>query len=127
MDTLCPVHGNALYRKAAIISAAIIAAGVICYKLLFAPVHIAVINATLSQQADIALNNNSSNIRLTFLSQEEAEKALDKDAIVLFGRGLYLTEEQIAKFNEGATRGTRIFTNTLNQGHLAINHNISEE
>lgn len=127
MDTLCPVHGNALYRKAAIFSAAIIAAGVICYKLLFAPVHIAVINATLSQQADIALNNNSSNIRLTFLSQEEAEKALDKDAIVLFGRGLYLTEEQIAKFNEGATRGTRIFTNALNQGHLAINHNISEE
>ena len=114
-------------RKIAIIAAAIIAAAFICYKLFFAPVHIAVINATLSQQADIALNINSRNIRLTFLPQEEAEKALQKDAVVLFGRGLYLTEEQIAKFNEGATKGTRIFTNALNQGHLAINHNISED
>ena len=127
MDTLCPVHGNALYRKAAIILATVIAVAFICYKLFFAPVHIAVINATLSQQADIALNNDSRNLRLTFLAQEEAGKAVGKDAIVLFGRGLYLTQEQIVELEEAGKGGTKIFTNALNQGHLAINHNISED
>ena len=126
MDTLCPGSGNALYRKAASILATVIAVAFICYKLFFAPVHIAVINATLSQQADIALNNDSRNLRLTFLAQEEAGKAVGKDAIVLFGRGLYLTQEQIAELEEAGKGGTKIFTNALNQGHLAINHNISE-
>ena len=70
MDTLCPVHGNALYRKAAIILATVIAVAFICYKLFFAPVHIAVTNATLSQQADIALNNDGKRGRKVGIAYE---------------------------------------------------------
>ena len=70
MDTLCPESGNTLYRKAAIILAAVLAVAFICYKLLFAPVHIAVTNAKLSQQADIALNNDGKRGRKVGIAYE---------------------------------------------------------
>lgn len=125
MDTRCPLGSKTLLFKVVVAVIAIAVSLFICYKVFLAPVHIAVINATLSQKADIALNNDSRNLKLEFYAQEDAHLAIGNDVIILFGRGLYLTEEQIRMLEDDGSNGTKIFTNALSQ-HISINCNLDE-
>lgn len=115
------------FRKLLAVTVVVIAVAAVAYKLFFSSVSIAVINATLAQKADIALNNSSRNLNLTFIDQENVEDVSKYDAIILFGRGLYLNEVQIGEIDKAGNKGVPVFTNALNQGHLSLNHNLSED
>lgn len=95
------------------------------------PTRILIVNATLAQQADVALNNDCRRIRLRF---EDADKVAAEngalrrtDAVVIFSRGLYLDDAQVARLEKAGDRGLTIFTNTLNNQHVDIQCNLTEE
>ncbi|MBQ1709145.1 MAG: hypothetical protein II026_08790, partial [Bacteroidales bacterium] len=56
------------------------------------PTRILVVNATLAQQADVALNNDSQKIRLRFADADvvatDGKPLRGTDAVVIFSRGL---------------------------------------
>ena len=60
------------------------------YQYWLAPTHILIINATLAQAADIALNNDCARIEVTYIKKEEVKDLSGYDAIVMYSRGLYL-------------------------------------
>ena len=66
------------------------------YQYWFAPTRILIINATLAQAADIALNNDCARIKVTCIKKEEVKDLSGYDAIVMYSRGLYLDDGQIA-------------------------------
>ncbi len=127
MDTRFSKSKFYTWRKPVSAGLAIMAVAAIAFTILFSPVKIAVINATLAQKADIALNNGSRNLHLTFIDQEDVESLKGFDAVILFGRGLYLNDEQIGEVAGCGKKGIPVFTNALNQGHLSLNHNLNEE
>lgn len=95
------------------------------------PTRILIVNATLAQQADVALNNDCRRIRLRF---EDADKVAAEngalrrtDAVVIFSRGLYLDDAQVARLEKAGDRGLTIFTNTLNNQHVDVQCNLTEE
>ena len=115
------------WRKLLAVAAIVLVAGTVAYNCFLSSVNIAVINATLAQKADIALNNSSKKLKLEFIDQEDVADVQEYDAIILFGRGLYLNEAQIGEIDKAGYKGVPVFTNALNQGHLSLNHNLSEE
>ncbi len=97
----------------------------------FRPTHILVINATLAQQADVALNNDSRRIRLHFTDPDvfakDGRRLYGTDAVVIFSRGLYLDENQTVALEKSGRRGVVVFTNTLTNQHVDIQCNLSDE
>lgn len=57
------------------------------YQYWLAPTHILIINATLAQAADIALNNDCARIEVTCIKKEEVKDLSGYDAIVMYSRG----------------------------------------
>ena len=82
-----------IFRICLIVAAACLLAALV-WVVFLRPTRILVVNATLAQQADVALNNDSRRIRLKFA--DAAQLAADgkplrgTDAVVIFSRGLYL-------------------------------------
>lgn len=66
------------------------------YQYWLAPTRILIINATLAQAADIALNNDCARIEVTCIKKEEVKDLSGYDAIAMYSRGLYLDDGQIA-------------------------------
>ena len=82
------------------------------YQYWLAPTRILIINATLAQAADIALNNDCARIEVTCIKKEEVKDLSGYDAIVMYSRGLYLDDGQIAEVERWCQR-VPVFTNTL--------------
>ena len=88
-----------IFRICLIVAAACLLA-VLVWGVFLRPTRILVANATLAQQADVALNNDSRRIHLKFA--DAAQLAADGkslrgiDAVVIFSRGLYLDDGQVA-------------------------------
>lgn len=76
----------------------------------FSPTHILFVNTPNAQVADITLNNDSRHIKITCKSDEYISNFKGYDAIVLFGRGLYLSEEQLSALEKRAKKGIPILT-----------------
>lgn len=49
------------------------------------------------------------------------------DAIVMYSRGLYLDDGQIAEVERVGASGVPVFTNTLRNFTLSLNHNVTNE
>ena len=115
----------------AIIAAVAITLATAVWLFFLRPTRILVVNATLAQQADVALNNDCRSIRLSFedAGQLAAEgKALrSADAVMIFSRGLYLDDSQIEKLEKAGRKGVTVFTNTLNNQHVDVNCNLTDE
>ena len=77
------------------------------YQYWLAPTRILIINATLAQAADIALNNDCARIEVTCIKKEEVKDLSGYDAIVMYSRGLYLDDGQIAE--GGCQRSTSLY------------------
>jgi cobaltochelatase CobN len=111
--------------------AAALLLGVAVWLVLLRPTRILVVNATLAQQADVALNNDSRHIRLRFADADAicagARPLHRTDAVFIFSRGLYLDESQVAALERAGRRGVVVFTNTLNNQHVDVQCNVSEE
>lgn len=117
-------------RKSVLIAAAVILLAAVAWFVFLRPTRILVINATLAQQADVALNNDSRRIRLKFSNadqvKEDGRSLRGIDAVFIFSRGLYLDDGQVAALEKAGRRGTAVFTNTLNNQHVDVQCNITE-
>jgi len=97
------------------------------YQYWFAPTRILIINATLAQATDIALNNDCARIEVTCIKKEDVKELSGYDAIVMYSRGLYLDDGQIAEVERVGASGVPVFTNTLRNFTLSLNHNVTNE
>ena len=91
------------------------------------PTHILVVNALKAQQADFVLNNDSRHIRVDCIDTEQMESLDGYDAVVLYGRRLFLSEEQMGELRRVAKKGVLIFTKTLKSSQFTIDENLSKE
>ena len=99
----------------------------IAYMLLLAPTKILVVNAADAQQADFILNNDSRHIHIDCIETENLIDVGGYDAIVLYGRNLYLNEEQSAMLTKAGERGTVVFTKNARPSNPQLFLNISEQ
>ena len=126
-----PQAGNKRTRHLTLFAAAVILLVAAAWLVLLRPTRILVANATLAQQADVALNNDSRHIRLRFVDADglcaDGKPLRGTDAVVIFSRGLYLDDTQTAALRQSGRRGVTIFTNTLSNQHVDIQCGLTEE
>lgn len=126
-----PRGRNDLLRRLILPPAAAVLLAVTAWLLFLRPCRILVANATLAQQADLALNNDSRKIRLRFTDADmlaaDRRSLRHTDAVLIFSRGLYLDDEQTAALEKAGRKGLTIFTNTLNNQHVDIQAQLTEE
>ena len=79
------------------------------YQYWFAPTRILIINATLAQATDIALNNDCARIKVTCIKKEEVKDLSGYDAIVMYSRGYTLMTARLPKWNGGCQRSTGLY------------------
>ena len=94
------------------------------YTLWFRPTTVLVVNALPAQEAEIVLNNDCRDIEITCKSMEEAGEFEKYDAVLMYGRGLYLDSLQLASIEKAASKGVPVFTNTLRNFSVAVMHNL---
>ena len=102
-------------------------AGYAVYSRFMAPTRILVVNALKAQQADITLNNDSRHIQVECVEAEEMGSLEDYDAIIVYARRIFLTDEQMAEVKRVAEKGVPIFTKTLRTSDFVENHNLDEQ
>lgn len=91
-----------------------------------APTRILVVNALEAQQADFVLNNDSRHIDVSCTDAEQMERLDRYDAIIIYARRIFLTDEQRAEVQEAAARGVPVFTKTLRTSDFVENHNLTD-
>lgn len=94
------------------------------YAIWFRPVEILVVNALPAQAAEIVLNNDCDAIEVTCKSMEEAGDFDKYDAVLMYGRGLYLDSLQSASLEKAAVKGIPVFTNTLRNFSFVVTYNL---
>ena len=110
---------------AAILGVALLAcACYAAYDYLFAPTRILVVNPLPQQAADIVLSNDSRHIEIDTQSKEEVHGFSNYDAVMMYGRGLYLDDEQMEELERAASGGTLVFTDVIRNNGLTIQRNI---
>lgn len=114
-------------RKAAIIAGAVILSGLclyVVYNLWLRPTRILVVNPLPAQEAEIVLNNDSRHIKVVCESMEKACDFGKYDAVLIYGRGLYLDSLQLQSLSRAAEKGVPVFTNTLRNFSFMVTHNL---
>lgn len=101
--------------------------GFAAYSYLLAPTRILVVNPLPQQAADIVLSNGSKHIKVTTVAKEDVKDVSGYDAIVMYGRTLYLEDEQIEALERAAQHGTKIFTNVIRHNSFEMQRNITQE
>lgn len=94
------------------------------YTLWFRPTSILVVNALPAQEAEIVLNNDCPDIELICQSMEDAKEFEKYDAVLMYGRGLFLDSLQLASLEKAADKGVPVFTNTLRNFSFVVTHNL---
>ena len=89
-----------------------------------APTRILVVNALEAQQSDIVLSNDSRHIVVDCVDAEQMQSLAGYDAVIIYARRLFLSEEQVAEVNRAAARGVPIFTKTLRSNDFVENRNL---
>lgn len=92
-----------------------------------ADTRILVVNALEAQQADFVLNNDSRHIEVVCQDAEEMHDIDDYDAIIVYARRIFLSDEQMAEIKKAAENGIPIFTKTLRSSDFVENHNLTNE
>ena len=101
--------------------------GYVVYRHYMAPTRILVVNALKAQQADFTLNNDSRHIQVECVEAEDMRSLDDYDAIIVYARRIFLTDEQMAEVKRVAEKGVPIFTKTLRTSDFVENHNLDEQ
>ena len=102
--------------KKSIVAVVVALVGVIgwfVYAVCLRPTRILVVNPLPAQEAEIILNNDSRNIKVTCIKMEDAKDFDQYDAVLMYGRGLYLDSLQLQSLEKAAKKGIPVFTNTL--------------
>lgn len=108
------------------ILACVILLGFLGYRQWLRPTHILVVNALESQQADIVRNNNSKHIVVDCVDTEEMEEVKGYDAIIFYGRRLFLKPEQAESVKHAAENGTVVFTKSVRGSGSTVNYNLTD-
>ena len=93
------------------------------YSLLLSPTKIALINFPSYQVSNIAMASDSRLIKVKEVKAEDASSLKGYDAILLFGPGLRLTEEQTENIDAAGKKGTAVYTFVFSSGSIS-NHNV---
>ena len=101
--------------------------GYVVYRHYMAPTRILVVNALKAQQADFTLNNDSRHIQVECVEAEDMGSLDAYDAIIVYARRIFLTDEQMAEVKRVAEKGVPIFTKTLRTSDFVENHNLDEQ
>lgn len=99
-------------------------AGACVYHTFLKPTKILVVNPLPAQAAEISLNNDSRHIKVICESMEDARDFDDYDAILMYGRGLYLDSLQMRSLEKASAKGIPVFTNTLRNFSFVVNSNL---
>ena len=102
------------------------AIGIALYLSFIKPTKILIVNALPAQEADIALNNDCPKIKVHFVGMEAFSNASHYDAVLIYGRSLFLNDEQVETLERAAKKGTPIFTNEIRHSRFIINRNITD-
>lgn len=94
------------------------------YQTWFKPTKILIVNPLPAQAAEIVLNNDSKHIDVICKPMEEAGNFENYDAVLMYGRGLYLDSLQLQSLGHAATKGIPVFTNTLRNFSFVVNLNL---
>ena len=97
------------------------------YSHYMSPTRILVVNALEAQQADFVLNNDSRHIEVTCMEADEMHDIDDFDAIIVYARRIFLSDEQMEEIEQAAGRGIPIFTKTLRSSDFVENRNLTAE
>ena len=89
------------------------------------PTRILVVNALKAQQADIAMSNDSRHIKVDCVDTDELKDFDGYDAVVLYGRRLFLDEQQLQKVSQAAENGTVFFTKSVKSSSFTVYHHLS--
>lgn len=93
-----------------------------------APTKVLIINAREGQQADMALNNDTRAVKLSFLSDYTRIPSLKEyDAVIMLRRGAFLGENDIAELEMAASRGATVFINSPEGQEFDINGRLPKE
>ena len=95
------------------------------YSYYLAPTRILVVNALKAQQADITLNNDSRHIIVECVNADEMQHLDGYDAIIIYARRIFLSDEQVAEIRRVADRGVPVFTKSLRTSDFVQNHNLT--
>jgi cobaltochelatase CobN len=91
------------------------------------PTRILIVNALKAQQADFTLNNDSRHIEVECVETDDMHSLDGYDAIIIYARRIFLTDEQMAEVNRVADKGVPIFTKSLRTSDFVEDHNLSAE
>lgn len=113
-------------KRAIIIASCILAAFIfhLIYSHWFQPTRILVVNPLPAQAAEITLNNDSRSIKVRCVGMEDAHDFSDYDAVLMYGRGLFLDSLQMQEIDKAAKKGVKVYTNALRNFSFVVNHNI---
>lgn len=93
------------------------------YSLLLSPTRIALVNFPSYQVSNIAMASDSRLIQVSEVKPEDASSLKKYDAILLFGPGLRLTEEQTENIEAAGKKGATVYTFIFSSGSI-INHHV---
>ena len=95
----------------------------VLYTLFLAPTKIALINFPAYQVSNIALSSDTRFIQVDEIPAGKASSLEKYDAILVFGPGLRLTEEQSKRIEKAGKKGTAVYTFIFSSGSIN-NHNV---
>jgi cobaltochelatase CobN len=108
---------------------AVIALGYASFSFFFAPTKVLVVNAFPNMAADLYLSNDSRRIRVHYADMDKASGFERYNIVLFFGRGLNLSEEQMAGIEKAAAKKvvfTTISTARTNFNFI-VHRNITGE
>lgn len=97
---------------------------IVAYTIWCRPTKILIVNPLPAQAAEISLNNVSKHIKVISVPMEEAYDFEKFDAIVMYGRGLFLDSLQLKSFDNAIKKGIPVFINSLKNLSFIENHNL---
>lgn len=86
---------------------------------------ILVVNPLPAQAVEIMKNSAGSGIEVECVVMDKARDFEEYDAVLMYGRGLYLDSLQMAGMERAAARGVKIFTSTLRNFSMDVTRNIT--
>ena len=101
--------------------------GYVVYQHFMAPTRILIVNALKLQQANITLNNDSRYIDVECVETDDMTSLDGYDAVIIFARHIFLSDEQRAEVKRAADNGVPIFTRTQKANDFVENHNLTDE
>lgn len=99
---------------------------VLLYNCCFAPTKLLVVNSMPGREADLQYNSKDTHVELTVASPENLTSFSGYDAILMYGRSLYLTDEQLSLLDQEIKRGVKVYTYSLRSSEFNIKANLSQ-